>query len=407
VNVARDARGVRFASREAGGDRRYTIGRNFQGSIQGGDANVLLDVGGAVQKGSSLVTGGNAAVNVTRNFDGVVEASDLEFRVAGNVSAASRIVASRVWRWYEPEVGPLSPSPNFLIGGRLDGVVNVGVFDAYDGLATVTIIGGGAGTSARFYVGRFETDSIVIGGNFQGNVRVLQDLATDLQFTGNLDRITIGGQVFADITVGGTLLSLNSNSWFRPTGSGKRTGSFIDAGLDITGTLTTGKYVTVGPVLAVGPFATWAAPSGTTATGMLGSIGVTVTSAGPENLLRNSYDLSNPADYAVPGTAATPCIDFTQERTTTIAFAAPVSNLVLYTKYWRPGNYTLVAKDAANNDVAYSFLSGNATPPVTGNTFTSAGPLLDGIIRFSRAVQSITIDPVTPGYSALTLATLA
>ncbi len=249
VNVARDARGVRFASRDsARGDRQYTIGRNFQGSIQGARADVFLDVGGSVEKGSSLATGGNAAVNVARNFDGVVEVRDLQFRVAGNVSKESRIVANRVWQWFEPEVEALSHSPNFLIGGRLDGIVNVGVFDAYDGNVTVTIIGGGAGSSARFYVGRFETDAIEFRGNFEGNVRVLQDLVADLTFTGNVSRITIGGQVFTDITVGGTLLSLNSNSWFRPTGAGKRTGNFIDGGLVTTGTLTTGKYVTVAPV---------------------------------------------------------------------------------------------------------------------------------------------------------------
>ncbi|MFM8953729.1 MAG: hypothetical protein ACKOOF_11825, partial [Planctomycetaceae bacterium] len=251
VNVARDARGVRFASRVSNrGDRQYTIGRNFQGSIQGAYANVSLDVGGAVQKGSSLVTGGNAAVNVARTFDGVVNADALQFRVQGNVAKDSRIVAGSVREW-QVDFTAFTPQPNFFIGGRLDGIVNVGVFDASPSDITVTILGGGAGKAARFYVGRFETDTIVFGGSFQGNVRVMQDLVADLQFVGNLDRITIGGQVLSDITVGGTLLSLNANSWFQPTGSGKRTGNFLDGGLRTTGTLTAGKYVTVGPVLAV------------------------------------------------------------------------------------------------------------------------------------------------------------
>ena len=251
VNVARDARGVRFASRGSDrGDRQYTIGRNFQGSIQAADANVSLDVGGAVQKGSSLVTGGNAAVNVARTFDGVVNADALQFRVQGNVTKDSRIVAGSVREW-QVDFTAFTPQPNFFIGGRLDGIVNVGVFDASPGDITVTIVGGGAGKSARFYVGRFETDTIVFGGNFQGNIRTMQDLVADLQFVGNLDRITIGGQVLADITVGGSLLSLNSSSWFQPTGEGKRTGNFLDGSLTATGTLTAGNYVTVGPVLAV------------------------------------------------------------------------------------------------------------------------------------------------------------
>jgi hypothetical protein len=248
VNVVRDARRVRFASRESGGDRRYTIGRNFQGSIQGADADVYLDVGGSVQKGSSLVTGGNAEVDVDGNFDGTVDVDALQFRVDGNVAKASRIVASGVREW-QTDFNSLTPRPNFFVGGRLDGIVNVGVFDASPGDMTATILGGGTGTSARFYVGRFVSgDTIVFEGDFRGNVRVLQDLQADLTFTGNLDRITIGRQVIADITVGGTLTYLNANSWFEPTGSGKKTGNFADGFLATTGTLTTGKYVTVVPV---------------------------------------------------------------------------------------------------------------------------------------------------------------
>jgi hypothetical protein len=248
VNVARDARGVRFASRDSNrGDRQYTIGRNFQGSIQAANANVSLDVGGAVQKGSSLVTGGNAAVNVARNFDGVVDVNALQFRVQGNVTKDSRIVAGSVREW-QVDFTAFTPQPNFFIGGRLDGIVNVGVFDASPGDITVTILGGGAGKSARFYVGRFETNTIVFAGNFQGNIRVMGDLGSDLQFTGNLDRITIGGQVLSDITVGGTLSYLNSNSWFEAIGSGKQIGNFRNGSFRTTGTLTTGKYVTVVPV---------------------------------------------------------------------------------------------------------------------------------------------------------------
>lgn len=248
VNVARDARGVRFASRVSDrGPRQYTIGRNFQGSIQAAFADVLLDVGGSVQKVSSLVTGGNATVNVARNFDGVVDVNSLQFRAGGNVSKDSRIVANAVRDW-RVDFTALAPLPNFFVGGRLDGIVNVGVFDASPGDITVTILGGGAGKSARFYVGRFETDTVVFQGNFQGNVRVLQNLVADIQFTGNVSRITIGGQVLADITVGGSLSYLNSNSWFQRTGSGKRTGNFLDGRFATTGTLTTGSYVTVVPV---------------------------------------------------------------------------------------------------------------------------------------------------------------
>lgn len=246
VHVARDARGVQFMSEQTEGIKEFLIGRNFQGSIEDG-ADVLLYVGGSVQKGSSLVASGNAEVIVNRNFDGVVNVKDLVFRVTGNVSKDSRIVANQVRDW-RSDINALVLLPNFTVGGRFDGIVNVGVFDAFPGDTTVTVVGGGAGKSARFYVGRFNTDTIVFQGNFQGNVRVLQDLVANLQFSGNLDRITIGGQVLADITVGGTLSYLNSNSYFRPTGAGKKTGEFLNGRFQQTGSLTTGKYVTVVPV---------------------------------------------------------------------------------------------------------------------------------------------------------------
>lgn len=146
MNVARDARGVQFASRESDrGERRYTVGRNFQGSIQGAYADVSLSVLGSVQKGSSLVTGGNAAVNVARNFDGVVDVNALQFRVQGNVAKDSRIVAGGVREW-QTDFNSLTPQPNFFVGGRLDGIVNVGVFDASPGDITVTILGGAPGS---------------------------------------------------------------------------------------------------------------------------------------------------------------------------------------------------------------------------------------------------------------------
>lgn len=220
-----------------------SAGRDFQGWIQGGVGDVWLSVGGSVLKGTSLLTGGNAEVNVTGNFNGAVDVGRLRLFVDGNVAQGSRIVAREVSRW-SPDGGP----ENFRVGGRFDGVLTVGVFDAADGDVTTTIIGGGAGTSARFYVDRFETDTVIFAGDFRGNVRVLQDLVAGLVFTGNIDRITIGGQVRSNISVGGTLLYLNSNSWFQPTGPGKQSGLFMDGQFAPTGVLSTGRYVTVVPV---------------------------------------------------------------------------------------------------------------------------------------------------------------
>jgi titin len=128
----------------------------------------------------------------------------------------------------------------------------------------VTLVGGGAGSSARFYVDRFATDNLVFNGNFKGNVRVLQDLVANLNFGGDVDRITLGGRVgsyassdpvgsivaqVAQINVAGRLLYLNTNSYFEALGSGD--GVFWNDAIKTTstGALSTGSYGKVVPNL--------------------------------------------------------------------------------------------------------------------------------------------------------------
>jgi hypothetical protein len=246
VGVAGSVANTRFVTTE--GELAVTTVRDFQGTIQGGVADVRLSVDGSVLKGSSLLTGGDAEVSVARNFDGSVTSDDLRFFVDGNVAKASRIVAARVSDFNA------SGEENFRIGGRFDGILNVGVFDAAPGdFGVVEIIGGGAGTSARFYGDRFLDDAIKVVGDFRGNIRVLQDLTAVLVFDGDVDRITIGGQVLATIGVRGRLLYLNSNSYFVPNQQDKRTGLFVNGSFQQTGFLATGSYVTVLPLSPVLP----------------------------------------------------------------------------------------------------------------------------------------------------------
>jgi len=241
------------------------IGRNWRGVAQSASSDLLLDVGGSVLKGSSFSSGEDTLVNVAGNFDGATTSRDLRFFVDGNVSQASRIVAQRVTDWQE------TGTPNFGIGGRFDGLVNVVDFDAAPAYADVTLIGGGAGKSARFYVDRFNTDNLIFNGSFNGNLRILQDLVANLNFGGNVDRITIGGTVGSyevtldngnsvstvipvSINVAGRLLYLNSNSLFQAAVAGV-SGTFYNnatsltsyPSLPATGILTTGRYVTVVP----------------------------------------------------------------------------------------------------------------------------------------------------------------
>lgn len=262
LTAGRDALGVKVISDDD--DTSVTVGRNFSGAVQSGSGDLFVSIAGSVLKGSSFVTGGNTFVGVAGNFDGSTTSQVLRFFVVGNVSQASRIVAQAVGDWQQ--LG----TTNFGIGGRFDGIVNVGNFDAAPNYANVTLIGGGAGSSARFYVDRFATDNLFFNGNFSGNLRVLQDLVANLNFSGNVDRITIGGRVGGyasgnsiapipvSINVAGRLLYMNSNSYFQAATPGVNgtfyNDSFSTSGypsLAATGILNTGRYVKVVPTRPV------------------------------------------------------------------------------------------------------------------------------------------------------------
>lgn len=256
LTVGRDALNVTVVGDDE--DHTVDIGRNFSGSVQSGSGNLFLTIGGSVLKGSSFMTGDDAVVDVGGNFDGTVESQALRFLVEGNVSKASRIVAQQVTDW----VG--AGTANFGIGGRFDGIVNVVDFDAAPNVTNVVLVGGGAGSSARFYVDRFNTDNLFFNGNFKGNVRVLQDLVANLNFTGDVDRITLGGRVgsyassnpvgsiipqIATINVAGRLLYMNTNSYFEALGSGDGVFWNDATKTSSTGALFTGSYGKVVPTL--------------------------------------------------------------------------------------------------------------------------------------------------------------
>jgi hypothetical protein len=224
------------------GDAVVTVNRTFAGKIAGGTGDVTLSVLGSVLQGGSLVTSGDALVYVERNFSGIVACDELMFSVGGNVAKASRITVNRVWDWLS--IGGIQI---FSVGGEFAGILNAVEFDGAGGNVQVTIVGGGVASAARFNVGYFWDDTLVFEGDFKGNLRMLSNLEANLVFRGDVHRITIAGQVLANITVDGTLAYLNSNSYFSPTGAGKRTGGFLNGLFQQTGSLTSGRYVTVVP----------------------------------------------------------------------------------------------------------------------------------------------------------------
>lgn len=241
-------------------DVSISVGRNFSGVAQSASSDLTLGVGGSVLKGSSFSSGEDTVISVLGNFDAVTASRNLRFFVNGNVSTASRIVAKAVTDWQN------TGNANFGIGGRFDGLLNVGTFDAAPNYQNVTLIGGGAGKNARFYVDKFATDNLFFVGNFDGNLRMNQDLVANLNFGGNVSRITIGGRVGSytsgntitpvpvSISVAGKLLYLNSNSYFAAAVPG-RSGTFYNnsLGTQSTGILTTGSYVKVVPTFQLAP----------------------------------------------------------------------------------------------------------------------------------------------------------
>jgi hypothetical protein len=260
LSVGRDALS---SSVVADDEVSLSIGRNWSGTAQSASEVLEVAVGGSVLKGSSFASGGDTSIRVSRNFDGTTTSRALNFVVGGTVSQASRITAQAVRDWQSIGAGALL----FSVLGRFDGIVNVGSFDASPvSGGNAEVLGGGAGNSARFNVDRFENDTLRFRGNFLGNLRVNQDLVANLDFSGNVHRITIGGRVGSyttgntieripvSINVAGRLLFLNSNSFFQPAQVGKNGNFWNDATstspdpLAVTGLLSTGSYVTVVPI---------------------------------------------------------------------------------------------------------------------------------------------------------------
>ena len=101
-----------------------------------------------------------------------------------------------------------------------------------------------------------------------------------------------------------------------------------------------------------------------------------------------------------------------QWTTTTITFVTAVSDLGLYMRFFRGGNYTMTALDASSNAVSYYFYSGDYTtaPTVTGNQFTLASSFTSGIIAFNGAVETLSFSygntSGSPGQSGVTFGIL-
>lgn len=220
---------------------------NFAGRLNVAGVYGFVQINGNVDT-AAVFMGGNLCLNVTGDFSGTLQTAKLEVDIGGSVRRNGKLLATAI-------AGVDNPADtNFRIGGMLHGSIDVGSFDGSDDLSTtVLLVGGGVSNTGRFNVASFNDSNrtYAFGGNFLGNLRVLGSLPVNLEFRGRADRLTIGGNVLADISVAGRLAFLQSNSFFEATTPGTAGVFRRDASSAVTGTLTTtGGYRVVLPRLA-------------------------------------------------------------------------------------------------------------------------------------------------------------
>lgn len=148
---------------------------------------------------------------------------------------------------------------------------------------------------------------------------------------------------------------------------------------------------------AVAQIATdWLTTTDTTATGDLGAVSVTVTDVGTPQYppLFLPYDLST-ADYApYQLAAAQECLDYSFDTNWSATFSSPVTDLLLYCKFWRGPNNGSVDPPTFDYefDQPFTIVSGFGNSSVSGNTLVVPSDLFqDGILRFSGAVTSVSV----------------
>jgi hypothetical protein len=160
-------------------------------------------------------------------------------------------------------------------------------------------------------------------------------------------------------------------------------------------------------------------PGAFTWTGQLGSTAFTARSEWPTAAFGPSLTTSNFSDasiYAQPGGSNEGAMifqvggpDVGGYYLTDMTFDSAVSNLGLYMRFWRAGNWGIMAFDANGNQVSFNFLSGNyaSTPAISGQTFTLSANFTSGIIAFEGAVQRVIWTQLAPSNGGNGIATFA
>jgi hypothetical protein len=157
-------------------------------------------------------------------------------------------------------------------------------------------------------------------------------------------------------------------------------------------------------VASAGPitsFAAWTSASGTTATGLLNGTAVTATFSRTP-IFTNNSDMSDTAVFNPPGSNSQQTIVYEVRSAISWTFSSPVSDLLLYTSYWR-GKFS---QGPTNNTYVFNasptILSGLTGSSISGNSLTVGDDFSanSGILRFAGPLTSLTLTaPVGAGNS--------
>ena len=225
----------------ASSDVSLVIGKNFTGTATDATGYLTAQIGG--------------------NFTGVLSGSSVSVNIGGSVLGASTIASHQD---LSVEVGgSVAPTAKFVAGDDLQGF-HVG--GAFNGRLTVandvlvgtagsgsTLVTGAVGSAAIINIGGDfgpgEADSYAFGGAFLGRLTVGGQLLADLSIGGAARSLHFGGGVgpttagdlLADITIAGNLTALTSGSAF--TLLTPNTGTFEDSSAVITGNLAVGGTI--------------------------------------------------------------------------------------------------------------------------------------------------------------------
>ena len=230
----------------------WTIGGNFKGVFATGSGDLTMTVGGSVLKGSQFMEGDDLVFAVTKDFEAIVVADQLDLKVGGNVKSGTRITVNDVRDSGDAD------TIGFSVGGDFAGILNTRLFDPNSDAAngqTHVIVGGNVTKAALFNIidiaGTSAGDTYSFTGDFQGRLAIGGNLDVDLTFLKAVRSIVIGGSVVGldTINIAGKLASLIvGGSLFDETTPGTA-GNFVDENGVITGNLiATGGYTTVLPL---------------------------------------------------------------------------------------------------------------------------------------------------------------